>query len=392
MLKAVLKDKDTTGRFLLNFGDTIVEWYRTAKARQTFLHKRTWQKNLRDFVHSLDKDDIAFEDIDENFGEEYKLFLKRDQGRIDSYVNHCLLWLNMLMYKAVDRSIIRFNPIAKIGYEKKAAPKMTHISKADFIKMLSTPIADERTELARRCFIFASLTSLSYIDVKKLYPHHISENSDGRKFIRKEREKTGVEFFVPLHPIAEKILSLYNTTDDSKPVFPLGEKKDIYLDVHTLGMVLGISNKLGFHASRHTFGVLMLNEDIPIGSIAKMMEHADITSTQVYAQVTEQKISNDMDKLIAKRERNRLSNEKTIPAGFFGSVAAWQKLLVRHEVLTAKHGAVVHHGTFKIVNHSVEVVHDVVHPLAVSCHYFIAHSCLVLLLILTLLGLLAALD
>lgn len=249
MLKAVLKDKDTTGRFLLNFGDTIVEWYRTSKARQTFLHKRTWQKNLRAFVHSLDKDDIAFEDIDENFGEEYKLFLKRDQGRIDSYVNHCLLWLNMLMYKAVDRSIIRFNPIAKIGYEKKAAPKMTHISKADFIKMLSTPMADERTELARRCFIFASLTSLSYIDVKKLYPHHISENSDGRKFIRKEREKTGVEFFVPLHPIAEKILSLYNTTDDSKPVFPLGEKKDIYLDVHTLGMVLGISNKLGFHAS-----------------------------------------------------------------------------------------------------------------------------------------------
>ncbi|MEH2794954.1 phage integrase SAM-like domain-containing protein, partial [Segatella copri] len=112
MLKAVLKDKDTTGRFLLNFGDTIVEWYRTSKARQTFLHKRTWQKNLRAFVHSLDKDDIAFEDIDENFGEEYKLFLKRDQGRIDSYVNHCLLWLNMLMYKAVDRSIIRFNPIA----------------------------------------------------------------------------------------------------------------------------------------------------------------------------------------------------------------------------------------------------------------------------------------
>ena len=183
----------------------------------------TEQKNLRAFVHSLDKDDIAFEDIDENFGEEYKLFLKRDQGRIDSYVNHCLLWLNMLMYKAVDRSIIRFNPIAKIGYEKKAAPKMTHISKADFIKMLSTPMADERTELARRCFFFASLTSLSYIDVKKLYPHHISENSEGRKFIRKEREKTGVEFFVPLHPIAEKILSLYNATDDSKLYRPYRE-------------------------------------------------------------------------------------------------------------------------------------------------------------------------
>ena len=91
MLKAALKDKDTTGKFLLSFGDTIVEWYRTARARQTFRHKRTWQKNLRDFVYILGKEDIAFEDIHESFGEEYKLFLKRDQGRIDSYVNHCLL-------------------------------------------------------------------------------------------------------------------------------------------------------------------------------------------------------------------------------------------------------------------------------------------------------------
>ena len=291
-VKEALQGSVKTQTTLLSFVDEHISELSTHEgidmSKSSVWTYRKIRKNLAEFI-----------------GEEYKLFLKRDQGRIDSYVNHCLLWLNMLMYKAVDRSIIRFNPIAKIGYEKKAAPKMTHISKADFIRMLSTPMADERTELARRCFIFASLTSLSYIDVKKLYPHHISENSEGRKFIRKEREKTGVEFFVPLHPIAEKILSLYNTTDDSKPVFPLGEKKDIYLDVHTLGMVLGISNKLGFHASRHTFGVLMLNEDIPIGSIAKMMGHADITSTQVYAQVTEQKISNDMDKLIAKRERNK---------------------------------------------------------------------------------------
>ena len=73
-----------------------------------------------------------------------------------------------------------------------------------------------------------------------------------------------------------------------------------------------VTNESAVKPEYHTFGVLMLNEDIPIGSIAKMMGHADITSTQVYAQVTEQKISNDMDKLIAKRERNRLSNEKTI--------------------------------------------------------------------------------
>ena len=94
---------------------------------------------------------------------------------------------------------------------------------------------------------------------------------------------------------------------------------------------------------------------------------------------------------LEKEEIARLSEGKTFPkmnpgdtvvsVVLQGSSAQWQpgaKLLVRHKPLTAKHGAVVHHGTFKIVNHSVEEVHDVVHPLAVSCHYFIAHSCLVL--------------
>ena len=220
-VKEALQGSVKTQTTLLSFVDEHISELSTHEGidmpKSSVWTYRKIRKNLAEFI-----------------GEEYKLFLKRDQGRIDSYVNHCLLWLNTLMYKAVDRSIIRFNSIAKIGYEKKAAPKMTHISKADFIRMLSTPMADERTELARRCFIFASLTSLSYIDIKKLYHHHISENSEGR----------------------------------------------------------------------NTFGVLMLNEDIPIGSIAKMMGHADITSTQGYAQVTEQKISNDMDKLIAKRERN----------------------------------------------------------------------------------------
>jgi len=37
-----------------------------------------------------------------------------------------------------------------------------------------------------------------------------------------------------------------------------------------------------------------------IESIAKMMGHASIKSTQIYAQITERKISKDMDRLIEK--------------------------------------------------------------------------------------------
>ena len=37
------------------------------------------------------------------------------------------------------------------------------------------------------------------------------------------------------------------------------------------------------YTARHSFGTLMLSSGIPIESIAKMMGHTNINSTQVYA-------------------------------------------------------------------------------------------------------------
>ena len=39
---------------------------------------------------------------------------------------------------------------------------------------------------------------------------------------------------------------------------------------------------------------------IPVESIAKMMGHSSIASTQIYAQITNQKIARDMDRLMEK--------------------------------------------------------------------------------------------
>ena len=44
----------------------------------------------------------------------------------------------------------------------------------------------------------------------------------------------------------------------------------------------------------------MLEAGVPIESIAKMMGHSSIASTQIYAQVTDQKIARDMERLMEK--------------------------------------------------------------------------------------------
>ncbi len=50
---------------------------------------------------------------------------------------------------------------------------------------------------------------------------------------------------------------------------------------------------------------------IPIESIARMMGHTNIDSTQVYAQVTDRKISSDMDRLMERRKRTDAAGKET---------------------------------------------------------------------------------
>lgn len=63
-----------------------------------------------------------------------------------------------------------------------------------------------------------------------------------------------------------------------------------------------------FHMARHSFGTLTLSAGVPIESISKMMGHTNIRTTQGYAKVTDDKISEDMDKLMARRRENGASS------------------------------------------------------------------------------------
>lgn len=81
---------------------------------------------------------------------------------------------------------------------------------------------------------------------------------------------------------------------------------DVKLSI--VGKACGIRQRLSYHMARHTFGTMCLSAGIPIESIAKMMGHASISSTQIYAQVTDNKISEDMDRLIAKQSAKGKEN------------------------------------------------------------------------------------
>lgn len=307
LLKNTIIGVNAVPTMLLQAGKVELERLRLRSletaSTSTYRQSKLTQRNLKAFINFREAEDIAFEAMTEEFGESFKIFCKRELRFSSTHTNRHLCWLNRLIYIAVDQEVLRANPIEDVAYEKKDPPKLKYIARGELKRIMETPMHSRMMELVRRTFIFSSFSGLAYVDMQRLYPRHIGKTAEGRLYIRKKRVKTDVEAFIPLHPIAEQIINLYNTTDDSEPVFSLPANRDvIWNDINQIGIVVGLKEGLSYHKSRHSFGTLLLSAGISIESIAKMMGHANISTTQGYAKVTDDKISEDMDRLIERRK------------------------------------------------------------------------------------------
>lgn len=60
----------------------------------------------------------------------------------------------------------------------------------------------------------------------------------------------------------------------------------------------GITKPLSWHMSRHSFATsVCLSNGVPIETVSSMLGHKDIKTTQVYAKITKEKLSKDVEKL-----------------------------------------------------------------------------------------------
>ena len=305
---------------------SVKECVGKSKTERTYQNLYYSDKMLTEFVKDRGNEDIPITVITEDLFEEYRFYLKK-QRLAAATINRYLCWLSRLMYRAVSQRLIRCNPFENTKYEK-TEQKIRFLQKNDVPKLMALKVNDKGAEQARRMFIFACFTGLVIADMECLQYGHIQTAADGQKYIHKERQKTKVEFVVPLHPIAEAIIKhckaeqekngegqsvkeegKTETRTDSL-VFPCDcSRSVITAKLSIVGRACGIRERLSYHMARHTFGTMSLSAGIPIESIAKMMGHASIASTQIYAQVTDNKISEDMDRLIRKYQKEKEKEE-----------------------------------------------------------------------------------
>ena len=301
-LKLRLQGVNETPTILL---ETSTEELRTVEAcvgrsrsPGTYQNNRRSDSGLRDFVRSRGESDIPIPTLAPDFFDAYRLFLKR-RGYAASTTNRYLHWLGRLMRRAIARGVIRFNPFEGVRYEtEKYRPRF--LQKHEVERLLTFPVCDEATELSRRMFLFSVFTGLAYADLRTLRASQIETDGAGRPYIRKARQKTHEESLIPLHPIAEQLLSLYLKDDktEDRRIFPDASYFLLTHRLKAIGKACGLHEPLTFHMARHTFSTtICLSNSISMETLSKMLGHSNIGTTQIYGKITDHKIQEDMTAL-----------------------------------------------------------------------------------------------
>jgi len=215
-----------------------------------------------------------------------QIFKKIYRIAVDNrWTNHNAFAGKKLSYKDVDIEVLNFEEIQHL---KNATLQKTYLNKT------------------RELFLFCIHTGMAYTDLQNLKRQHIEYNPvSGHYLIRKKREKTGVEFIVPLFPPAKILLDQWQSGwldfSPEKSLAPKISNQKFNQYLKELFAVLLIYKKITTHVGRHTFATtLALENGVPIESVSKMVGHTKIAQTQRYARVTSIKIERETKLLFEK--------------------------------------------------------------------------------------------
>ncbi len=156
-------------------------------------------------------------------------------------------------------------------------------------------------------FVFSCYTGLAYIDVYNLTSENISIGIDNNQWITTSRKKTDQPVRVPLLPKALEIIEKYKSHPKvlaSGKLLPVYSNQRLNSYLKEIADSCDIEKNLTFHIARHTFATTVtLTNGVPIETVSKLLGHSSIRTTQIYAKVIEQKLSDDMASLKNKLQK-----------------------------------------------------------------------------------------
>lgn len=140
-------------------------------------------------------------------------------------------------------------------------------------------------DVLKRASLFSCLTGLRISDIKTLCWEDLIKNQYGCYTIHKTIVKTGE---VADNPISNEARSYCGKR--RKGIIFKGLKREmLYKDLPKWISDAGITKHITFHCFRHTYATLQIAAGSDIYTVSKMLNHANVQTTQIYADLVGEK-------------------------------------------------------------------------------------------------------
>ena len=281
------------------------------------------RKHLLDFIRiKFHLSDYSIDAIGKSFVYEFFAYLQgyRREGTTRCAVNGALKHIarfKRIMNLAVQNEWIANNPVCLLKVRKEHVEK-GYLTEEE-IKRLKAVTLLPHLDIARDIFMFSVYTGMAYVDILMLTNENVKLGIDGSRWLNYHRQKTSQRVAVPLLEPAEELIARYATYHSEKvnrPIFPVPCNQAINRYLKTIAKAAGIRKDITFHMGRHTFATtITLSQGVPIETVSKMLGHASLTITQLYAKIVDKKVMDDMAQLKklysskGKENNNHASNQ-----------------------------------------------------------------------------------
>ena len=189
---------------------------------------------------------------------------------------------------AVKRDIIAVNPCSKLDDNDKIdvpPSQRTYLTIDEVKTLIDTPC---RNEEIKRAYLFSAFCGLRISDVCRLRWSNIVVDNGNTK-VELIQKKTGNPLYQPLSQQALRWLPERGDKADSEAIFTLPTECPINDTLKEWAAMAGITKKVTFHTSRHTFATMMLTLGADLYTTSKLLGHSDVKTTQIYAKIVDKK-------------------------------------------------------------------------------------------------------
>lgn len=262
-------------------------------------------RRVQEFLKAKYKlSDIPLVEIGHKFITDLECYLRTVSKCNENTTAKFLQTFKMIIIRARNNGYIKGDPFANYKIRLKRVDR-GYLTEEELKVLRETPIPSKRVAQVRDVFLFACYTGLAYIDLKLLRAENIRTSFDGNQWIMTHRHKTDTAVNVPILDIPMELIERYRGQSKKGYILPILSNQKMNQYLKDVAKACGIEKNITFHMARHTFATTVtLSQGVPIESVSKMLGHTQIKTTQIYARITNEKISRDMAALAEKMKSN----------------------------------------------------------------------------------------